>query len=449
MMKRKWWILGGVALTAAISLCFFGVRLRIAPRLILSRCLSSVITQLDNRFEKSPAHLLSAALDPQGKQQANLKLETEAKHLGTVVYDMTLMTQTAPNRVLAEGSVITGGKALDLSLFLNESFAAVSSQGLVSGRFFGINYETFSRDIRDRQLLAALIGDETITGWETSVASLQERMETELEMPEIHPEDIRTALFGVLALKPEISRQEIVLADGICTAYAVSFQASGAEIAAAAEPYRSELKPEVLQWIDSMQQDPEASVKASFCQYKGKLVQITAGLQNADEYTEILLHLGNAPEENAISLEIEIRAGEDLNRYSLQIMTEADAESYQEKLYFVHTENGRKKSFILDYQWDLSSGDMNLEIQSDGKKTEQRLNLTGEGESFTIRSQNIRPFLNLLMKQERVSPVICNLTVSPGREVEVPEYRNLDQWSAEDLFSLLGGLGGLLGLKLP
>ena len=448
-MKRKWWILGGVALTAAISLCFFGVRLRIAPRLILSRCLSSVITQLDNRFEKSPVHLLSAALDPQGKQQANLKLETEAKHLGTVVYDMTMMTQTAPNRVLAEGSVITGGKVLDLSLFLNENFAAVSSRSLVEGHFYGITYDTFSRDIRDRQLLAALIGEETITGWEASVTSLQAKMQTELEIPEIHPEDIRTALFGVLALKPEISRQEIALSDGSYQAYVVSFRALGTEIAAAAEPYRSELSTALMDWIDSMQKDPESAVTAAFFLHKGKLVRITVGLQSAEQSAEILLHLGESPVEKTIALEFKIQAGEDLNRYSLQIMTETDGETYQEKLYFVHTGNGRKKSAILDYQWDLSSGDMILEIHRDAKTTEQRLNLTGEGRSVTIRSQNIRPLLNLLMKQERVSPAICNLTVSPGREVEVPEYRNLDQWSADDLFSLLGGLGGLLGLKLP
>jgi hypothetical protein len=130
-------------------------------------------------------------------------------------------------------------------------------------------------------------------------------------------------------------------------------------------------------------------------------------------------------------------------------MTEAAGETYQEKLYFVHTHNGRKKSVILDYQWDLRNGDMIFEIHQDAKTTQQRMNLTGEGECITIRSQNIRPLMNLLLEQEVTTPAICTLTISPGSTVSVPDYRNLDQWSAEDLFSLLGGLGGLLGLQLP
>lgn len=449
-MKRKWWILGSaVLLAAAVSLCFFGVRLRIAPRLILSRALGSAIEQLDTRFENSPAHLLAGALDAQGRQQVKLKLETEEKNLGTVVYDMTLNTQLSPNRILGTGSVITGGKMLDLSLYMDPNFAAVASRELVEGNFYGITYDSFSQDIRSRVLLAALIGEETISGWEENVASLQEKMAFEINLPEAGPEDVRTALYGVLVLKPEISRQEVLLADGVHNAYVVSFRATGQEIAAAAEGYRSQLTPEVLELIDKLQADPQSAVSADFFLYKGKLVQIVINLQNNGKSAEILLYLGEYPADKTIYLEIEIQAGENLNRYGLQIMTEADAESYQEKLYLVHTENGRKNSIILDYQWDLSNGDMILEIHQDTKTTEQRLNLTGEGESFTIRAQNIRPLLNFLMDQERVSPAICTLIVSPGGEVAVPEYKNLDQWSAEDLFTLLGGLGGLLGLKLP
>ena len=157
-MKKKWWIFVGVLAALLLSLSCFGVRLRIAPRLVLSRALDNTIAQLDSRFEKSPVHLLANALDSQGRQQARLKLETEEKHLGPVVYDMTLQTQIGPNRIRADGAVITGGKFLDIQLFLDENFAALASQGLLEGRYYGITYETFSRDLRDRQLLTALLG---------------------------------------------------------------------------------------------------------------------------------------------------------------------------------------------------------------------------------------------------------------------------------------------------
>jgi hypothetical protein len=92
---------------------------------------------------------------------------------------------------------------------------------------------------------------------------------------------------------------------------------------------------------------------------------------------------------------------------------------------------------------------MDLSILRDTDKAQLRLNLEGEGDALTIRSQNAAPLLNLFLKKPMEAPAICTITLSPGREVTVPEYRSLDQWSMEDLFALLAGLGGLLGLKLP
>ena len=81
-MKHKWWILFAVPVAALlIGLCFFGVRLRIAPRLVLSRAIDNSLAQLDSRFEKSPVQLLAKALDSQGRQRAALKMETESQML--------------------------------------------------------------------------------------------------------------------------------------------------------------------------------------------------------------------------------------------------------------------------------------------------------------------------------------------------------------------------------
>ena len=449
-MKKKWWIFVGVLAALLLSLSCFGVRLRIAPRLVLSRALDNTIAQLDSRFEKSPVHLLANALDSQGRQQARLKLETEEKHLGPVVYDMTLQTQIGPNRIRADGAVITGGKFLDIQLFLDENFAALASQGLLEGRYYGITYETFSRDLRDRQLLTALLGEKTIGDWEDDLSSLQEKMATDLTLPEFSPKDIRNVLYGVLALKPEIGREEILLPSaGDHTGFGVSFRATGTEISEAAQPYREQLPRSLLAWIDKMGQDPESEVCVKFSLYKGKLIQILAQLDVAGETYECLLYLGENPEEKTLSVELDVQVGGEERKFSIMIRTEQDEENYEEVLHFAKTENGEKESTTVKYQWDLSSCDMVLDIRRGERKVEQRLNLTGEGETLTIRSQNIRPLLNFLLEQEKVKPAICTLTVSPGGDVAVPEYRNLDQWSGEDLLALLAGFGSLLGLKLP
>ncbi len=449
-MKKKWWILAGFLLSLAVCLCFFGVRLRLAPRWILSRSMGNAITQLETRFQNSPIHLLEGVVNPEGEQKLELQLETKHRNLGPVHYDMTLQTQLMPNRIYADGTVVADGKALDLSLYLDENFAAVSSDDLVAGNNYGITYDTFSRDIRDRQLLAAILGDKTIAGLESSVASLQEKMSMDLTLPEFSLNDIYNALYGILAMKPRISREEILLPTaGDHKGYVVSFGATGAEIYEASQPYREQLTPELLGMLDKMGKDPESKVSVKFSLYKGKLIQILGQLENATETYECLLYLGEDPEEKSLSLGWNVQTGEVTKKFSVMIRTESDEESYEELLYFVKTENGVKESTSLDYQWDLSSGDMELEVRRGERKAEQRLNLTGEGETITIRAQNIRPLLNFLLEQEKVKPAICTLSVSPGNGVAVPEYRNLDQWSMEDLLALLSGFGGLIGLKMP
>ena len=103
----------------------------------------------------------------------------------------------------------------------------------------------------------------------------------------------------------------------------------------------------------------------------------------------------------------------------------------------------------MNYDYDLSTGEMDLCVVRDGKKAEAKVHLAGEGEHLTITTQNAASLLNLFREKNMESPVIVTLSISPGRPVVTPAYRNLDQWSMEDLWTLLKGLGSLVGLQLP
>ena len=447
-MKKNWVFLGGLLAAVLVSLCFFGVRLRIAPRWILSRSLESAIEQLESRFENSPAHLLSDVLDSQGRQQAQLKLETEGKHLGPVVYDMTLLTQLGPNRIQADGSVITGGKVLDISLFLDENFASVSSQGLLEGRYYGITYDTFSDNIRSRQILAALIGEKTISGWEDSVSDLDRAMSREVKLPEWELDEVVSALYGVLALKPQVTRIDTP-AGAAPKTDAVIFRATGQEIAELAAPYRDQMTAELLAIIDQWRADVSASVEVTFFLHKGDLVEIHVLVKTATDSTLIFVTLGTNPGKGQLALVITTESATDRSDLSLRIETTSDEGTYREKLRFWQNKNREKTETSLEYAYDLSTGEMDLTILRDGDEARLRLNLAGEEDALTIRSQDVSPLINLFLEKAMESPVICTLTVSPGREVAVPEYRNLDQWSMEELLALLAGFGELLGLKLP
>ena len=39
------------------------------------------------------------------------------------------------------------------------------------------------------------------------------------------------------------------------------------------------------------------------------------------------------------------------------------------------------------------------------------------------------------------------MTVRKGSAITTPKYKNLDEWSLDDLLVLLGSIGGLLGFR--
>jgi hypothetical protein len=451
MMKRKSRI---VALTLFLAIlvcvaCYWHViAVYIAPRAVLGNALNQALGLLESRFANSPIHLVAQSLDPEGEQRAALQLEMEQKYLGPVRYDMTLHTQLGPNRVLARGNVITGGKMLDLSLYLDENLTAISSEGLAGGNYYGITYDTFSQDIRSRPILAALIGDSKLREWEDSVSSLADTFSREIRLPEFTAGDIRTALFGALALKPQVQRISTP-AGGTVKSEAISFCATGQAIAEMAAPYRDNLSPELLAMVDQWKEDSQAAINVTFLLNKGKLVEIHVNLESSAGNTRIFATIGSDPTTEPLVLDLRTKTGEDVRDTRLQIDTVSNEETYHEKLTITQTRNRERSEFSLDYLFDLSTGETDLTIRCDDHKARLRMNLSGEGDTLTIRTQDLSPLLNLFLKKTLESPAICTLTIAPGAEFATPAYRNLDQWSAEDLLEILAGFGGLLGLKLP
>ena len=64
-------------------------------------------------------------------------------------------------------------------------------------------------------------------------------------------------------------------------------------------------------------------------------------------------------------------------------------------------------------------------------------------------SQEAEVIQSALTGKEKTGPAICTLVISPGEPVEpLSGYKNLSDWSAEDLLLLITRLGQLIGIKL-
>lgn len=449
-MKRKWWLVVASVLAAlGISLCFFGVRVRIAPRLVLYGALNDAFDRLEARFEDSPGHMLLDVYNPQGFYRADLQMETKMALVGLVRYDMDMQIQLQPRRVLGTGTVVAAKQALDLSVYMDGDFAAVSSDGLVEGNFYGICYDTFSQDVQQKDVLSFLIGEETLAGWEKSVSSLDAFMSRENLLPQFSQSDIRAALYAFLTLDPQVSREKLQRNGERSSVHAITFRATGQQIAEAAKPHREELTAETAAWIDKIKDDPEFYIEAVFYLDRGTLLQLEAGLKSSEGGIQITAGLGEPDEKQALSVILEITEGEKQARFELSVENSSNNEAYQEKILFSSTQNGKNQTCCADYTYDLSSGEMDMSLTKNGEESRIRMHLAGEGETLTITTQDITPLINLFREKSMENPAICTLTIMQGTEIAVPEYRNLDQWSLEDLWTLIKGLGSLIGIHLP
>lgn len=443
-MKRKWPIVLAAFLIAAAAgiFCFRDpLMIRLFPKIVLSKSLGETFSQLETRYADSPVHVLTKALNKDGCQDIRMKLDTETKFMGIAHYDLELHTQTGPNRIYGDGSVSTGAGIMDLQLYLDENFGAVSSRNLTDGTYYGLTYDSFPEDIRGFEMLAFFAGEEVLSGWDASVAGFAEHMRRSYTLPEVKAEDIQSALMAALALKPQVKTGESK------NCFTVTFHAEGEAIAKEAEGYLNQLPDAVASLVRRFEEDENSHLQVVFTLRDKSLTAVEALVTLTDGSYRIAADLSLA---DTLVLELYRYDGENLDRTELTVKTLSDTEIYQESIAMTRTVNGIRSQTAADYTWDLSSGDMVLDLTKDNKKYPIRLNLTGEGEAFTVSCQQFETLLSLLTGKVNNRSAICVLTVSPGEpNPDIPEYRNLSHWSIEDFYLLFTRLGGLVGIKLP
>lgn len=430
--KMKWWlipILLIVTVAVVAALFWDSLSMYLAPKTALRSALNHTWETLEERFRGSPLLLLGNALQEDGLNTWQMELTTTDDLLGEVRYHMTAQTQMAPKRILAKGTALTGGTTLDLSLYLDDTFAAVSSDSLLSSNYYGITYDTFPQEIRSNAILAFVLGQDTIAELEASVASLQETMSGDIVIPRIPEEDIRTALMGIYALKAQVTKESLTLTGGEQECFCVSFQATGEEILKAAELAQMEL-PFVL--------EASSVLKASFYLLENTVVECRMDLNGGEEDAHIVLMPNRNPATDGILLQVELPE----LAFTAVVSTICSEDTYTEQLLISQPSGGEA---TIWYSWE-SDGDLQLSRKDAASEWSVSASLTETEDGFRLETGDIDGVLAILTDHEDEADNPCTLTVGKGEAFVTPDYKNFDQWSLEDILSLFGSIGGLLGL---
>ena len=421
---RKWWVLALLTGIAAVVLLWSVVSFFLTPKAALTAALQDSITDLTCRFQNSPMQIIMKGYDTKGQNTVRLDMTSSDKLLGEVSYDMLLQADWKNNQFTASGTIATANQSLNLSAYLNKDFAALTSEELLEGGYYGITFETFSEDLRSIPLLTFFLPGETLHSWESYVSKLEtwaNRSFSAPEIPQISQEQWKMLTLGILALKCDISEADITLEDETLNCQKLTYSASGAQVA------------DILTQVFNIPATNGGTVCASFYLFEKSLVKIE--FDGAAEESEVSyrLSLGKDAQTDPLSLIAIKKQNGIAEQFSISLSArQTDGDKVQETVCI--------QDAPLTYVWSRTSGKTELFFPG---KNQINLVLKEADNGFFITTSDFAQFLDL----DSQKSYACTMNVSKGCNIAVPEYKNLDTWSFQDLLTLLSGIGSVLGIS--
>ena len=417
-VKGKKWLLALIPAILLLAAALFWF-LYLSPRMALSRAVSDALSQLEQRLTESPVPILVKGYDESGKNTTSLELTVS----DGVQYDMQVQTDMTANQILAQGTIRIEGKSLNLSAYLDREFAAIISEDLFKGGYYGITYDTFSSDVRSFPLLSRLIPSATLSKLDSSVEKLQAYMNRSRQvpwLPDVQQEDIRTLILGLLVLKSDVHRETLTVDGESLECLRFDYSATGEQAGT------------LLGYLMDTGGLTQGDITASFYLHDKTLLAVRCSGRAGENQATLRMELGQDAAQGDVSIAFEKLENGEKSAFSYQIGAR-DADG-------AHTETIVFGTQSVSFDWQPETGDMVLTLP---EKAPISLNLTQTQDGFRIQTRDFASLIGINSQKGFDS----TMTVRKGASITTPEYKNLDEWSLDDLLVLLGSIGGLLGFK--
>lgn len=429
-----------LCIVVGIALSLFGLlpglwdelMIRFVPKVVLGTALQESFTQLQERFEKDPVLLLLNTLDPEGKQTAEINLETEKQYIGSIQYDMVL--QMEPHILSGQGTVRSNQLALNLDVYADTDFMAVSSEDLVSGQYYGITYDTFLQDVEKIPLLTWLTGSNVLQKWNANILRIQTAMEKGypvVQLPVLASSDLQKVLLYVIAAPSDTQKIQMAVNGEMADVHQVSYTLEDPDAT------------EILLQLIGLKDVQAADVIVDFYLYEKELVAIDLEIEAETLTKSIHLEIGPDASTDPITAVITTEEGSATSQKNIHVETYSKSPVFSERWDFSST---GKEDVSLYYEWQPDSGDMLLRIND---SEDIPLNFTGTDDGVKIEADDFSGIFQYIQKRtdDSKQPISGSVIIRKGSSIVTPNYRNLDQWSMEDFLILLEGVGSLLGFS--
>lgn len=434
-MKRgrfKLWLalLAGILAAAACGAWIF---VHARPKLVLTNALPKLFSQLEERFRGDPLLMAADILDREGKYTADVLLFTDP-----VTYDITVQTDFSKHCLFADGAIRSSEKAVDVRLYLDDSMAAVSSEELVKGNYYGISYDSFASDIRSVPLFSPFVSEEVLARWTDSVQRIKETMSWEypqIALPTLSNQEIKTLLLGIAALPCSRETVSAPINGEILSCLKLDYFLDGEQLGS------------ILGKAAAKRYPRDASVSASFYLHDGSIVKLCIQDQRGEEIHEYAITFGGDPLHDLFSFEENKKQAGEWKSSSICLETKSQENSTTQTIRY---SSGQSLPAVYAYKWEKATGTMYFKTGADSEAV--KLLLSKENNGLRIKTDDLGHLLRVLSGNTDDARLLdgaaCSATVRRGSQIRTPAYRNVDSWSFEDLLILFGGIGSVVGWDL-
>lgn len=435
--KKRFWILLVVLLTACVLFVFRDtVMIYAVPKAVLSKAISNSFEQLRTLYMHSPVSMLAKHISDDGRYTAKMSLDTYNAVVGSVTYDMHAQFDFRENRIFTQGTVETSSSALDLSLYFDSHFMALTSNKLLGNQFYGITYESFREDIRSIPLFSMLVGETVFEKWDASVLAIQEAMNKSWkvpQIPEISEQDMKKAITALMLLPSDVERIEISFQGENVDGYKISFHAQGEQV-------RQGLRS-VMETVS----EGETSVSVDFYLYEKQIVMVNFLGRSGENIVQCALELMCEPEDTRV-IRILQTNGYSETGICIQHTAQMNGGFLNESWKIYPNVEGTGKGNSVAYRWDAVTGDL---IFSSNQPI--ALNLIENNDVLRIQTNQFDQLLSYMSGNPVFSKgkeSFCTMVVQPGGDFETPDYKNLNNWSLEDIYVLIESLGAVIDFEI-
>lgn len=436
--KRQYWIpvfLVVVILGFLIALLLF--RIYFQPKAVLTNAISRAFSQLDARFQKDPLLKLADAYDPDGKY--TIEVSTKPDSGEEKSYDANIQVDTQNRRISGACSILSTPQPMNISVYLDPDFMAISTGEAAPSEYYGITYNTFDSDIQKVPLLNMLVSESLITHWGSSIRSVHDAFvqmgNTSLQIPQITRKDLKGLLLGAAALPCRTQRADITVQKKPLTCKKLIYEIG------------EEGANGILAQLTGKRPSTNSALMLSMFLYQDTLVRAVLTGTDGSVPFQYCLDLGTDPAQNPLLLQ---GSYGDLRSFSVMITTQSGENQYIESWDIQTTAQGKEADHSFAFDWTPQTETMRLRTKN--LSAPLPIILRKEGTQLHLETENLTALLKAIgIDSEYFSmgdSMLAAINISHGSEINVPPYKNLDAWSMEDFLTLLGEIGPMIGIKL-